>query len=48
MAEYLVQNGIAADRIESEGLGDAKPLGDNATPEGRAINRRIEAAWNKK
>jgi len=37
----LVAKGIAADRIETEGYGIAHPIGDNATPEGRAMNRRI-------
>ncbi len=39
----LVTNGgIAANRIVSNGLGSANPVGDNATPEGRKANRRIE------
>ena len=37
----LVAKGIAADRIETEGYGIAHPIADNATPEGRAKNRRI-------
>ncbi len=37
----LVVKGIAADRIETEGYGIAHPIADNATPEGRAKNRRI-------
>jgi len=37
----LVEKGIAADRIEAEGYGIKHPIGDNATPEGRAMNRRI-------
>ena len=34
--------GIAADRLEVKGLGEAKPLGTNDTAEGRANNRRVE------
>ncbi len=34
--------GIAEDRIATEGLGDTKPSAPNATPEGRAQNRRVE------
>lgn len=36
----LVELGIAADRLEAEGYGDQHPVADNATPEGRAQNRR--------
>ncbi len=39
---YLVSRGVAADSIVPQGAGADKPLGDNATPEGRARNRRIE------
>ncbi len=38
------QFGIAASRLTSSGFGAAKPIGSNATPEGRAENRRIEFA----
>jgi OOP family OmpA-OmpF porin len=38
----LIQHGIAADRIETAGLADEHPLGNNDTAEGRAQNRRIE------
>jgi len=37
----LVAKGVAADRIATEGYGIAHPIADNATPEGRAKNRRI-------
>jgi OmpA-OmpF porin, OOP family len=33
--------GIAADRLVAKGYGEDHPVGDNATPEGRAQNRRI-------
>ncbi len=40
---YLVEHfGITADRLMTAGLGDTKPIGDNATEEGRAQNRRVE------
>ncbi len=38
----LVTQGITAERITTAGLGATNPIGDNATPEGRAENRRIE------
>jgi outer membrane protein OmpA-like peptidoglycan-associated protein len=37
---YLESKGIAATRIESEGYGETQPLESNATPEGKAKNRR--------
>jgi outer membrane protein OmpA-like peptidoglycan-associated protein len=38
----LVAQGIAADRIEVAGMGSTQPVADNATLEGRALNRRID------
>ena len=37
---YLESKGIASTRIESEGYGETQPLESNATPEGKAKNRR--------
>jgi OOP family OmpA-OmpF porin len=39
---YLVDQGIAEDRIETVGFGPDKPRADNKTKKGRAKNRRIE------
>jgi outer membrane protein OmpA-like peptidoglycan-associated protein len=33
---------IAADRFQTDGMGDTKPISDNAKAEGRAMNRRVE------
>ena len=38
----LVDMGIAKDRLSAIGFGEAIPIEDNATPEGRAMNRRVE------
>lgn len=37
----LVQRGVAADRLYAVGYGETAPIADNATPEGKRINRRI-------
>jgi outer membrane protein OmpA-like peptidoglycan-associated protein len=39
---YLVAKGVAADRIETAGYSENKPLAPNQTSEGRAQNRRVE------
>ncbi|HXN07726.1 MAG TPA: OmpA family protein [Nitrospiria bacterium] len=39
---FLVDNGIKSARITAKGFGSENPLGDNATVEGRAQNRRVE------
>ncbi len=38
----LAKQGIAAERLQTAGYGADKPKGDNATLQGRALNRRVE------
>ena len=40
--DALVRLGVAAERLTARGFGPDQPVGDNATPEGRALNRRVE------
>ena len=40
--DYLVQQGVAADRITAKGYGPSSPVASNETDEGRAKNRRVE------
>jgi outer membrane protein OmpA-like peptidoglycan-associated protein/outer membrane protein assembly factor BamB len=40
--EFLVKNGIGEDRLATEGLGESRPVADNAAEAGRSLNRRIE------
>jgi cytochrome c oxidase subunit 2 len=42
VADYVAKRGIAATRMTGVGFGDTKPIGDNATAEGKALNRRTE------
>ncbi len=37
------QYGVGADRVSSVGYGESRPVADNATDAGRAVNRRVEA-----
>jgi len=37
------QYGIDPSRVDSAGYGKSRPIADNATKEGRALNRRVEA-----
>ena len=40
--QYLVEKGVAADRLTSAGFGPDRPVASNRTAEGRAQNRRVE------
>ena len=39
---YLIQGGIDASRLESQGFGPEKPIASNKNKKGRALNRRVE------
>ncbi len=39
---YLTKKGIDPARLTSEGFGESAPIGDNRSPDGRALNRRVE------
>lgn len=40
--DFLVEHGIAAERMVAKGFGAAKPVASNDSEEGRALNRRTE------
>ena len=39
---YMIKSGISASRLTSEGYGSSKPIADNKTAKGQALNRRVE------
>jgi outer membrane protein OmpA-like peptidoglycan-associated protein len=40
--KFLTDNGVDEGRIIAQGFGESRPVASNATPEGRAKNRRVE------
>lgn len=42
VTKFLVQTGVAADRLTVRSFGETKPIADNSTSNGREINRRVE------
>jgi len=43
-AVLVNEYGVESNRIKAIGFGEAKPVADNATEAGRAVNRRVESA----
>jgi outer membrane protein OmpA-like peptidoglycan-associated protein len=37
------QYGVGSDRVNAAGYGETRPVADNASADGRAVNRRVEA-----
>jgi OOP family OmpA-OmpF porin len=44
---YLIGKGVAADRLTAKGYGEANPVADNESEEGRFKNRRVELVPQK-
>ena len=45
--DYLIANGINADRLTAVGYGEDQPIADNKTATGRKNNRRVEVKLKK-
>ncbi|OEF86461.1 hypothetical protein A142_11015 [Vibrio splendidus 12E03] len=48
VADYLIENGVASERLTVIGMGESQPVADNHSKEGRAKNRRVEIDFNTK
>jgi outer membrane protein OmpA-like peptidoglycan-associated protein len=46
VAEYLIGQGLAPNKVTSQGRGESEPVTENDTDEGRAHNRRVELHLN--
>lgn len=45
---WLIEKGVNADRLVKKGYGDNKPVGDNNTKDGQAMNRRVQFVITKR
>jgi OOP family OmpA-OmpF porin len=43
---YLIEKGTPADRLTAVGFGEAEPIADNDTEEGRGLNRRVSLEFS--
>jgi len=42
VSKYLTGRGVISQRLITLGIGETRPVADNATPDGRQANRRVE------
>lgn len=47
VAAWLKQHGVNISLLDPQGFGATRPVADNATANGRALNRRVEVALSK-
>jgi type VI secretion system protein ImpK len=48
IANILIENGVPRERVRAEGRAATKPIADNKTRAGRALNRRVEVLIEKR
>ena len=39
---YLASHGISGERMTATGYGETKPIAENSSEEGKALNRRVD------
>jgi flagellar motor protein MotB len=42
VAQVLMAKGVVTTRLQVMGMGDKQPVASNTSPQGRALNRRVE------
>lgn len=42
VVNLMIASGVPPERLSAAGFGEFDPIGDNATPEGKQLNRRLE------
>jgi len=42
VTEWLIEQGLDANQLETKAYGESRPVANNSTEEGRALNRRVE------
>ncbi|MEM9170853.1 MAG: OmpA family protein, partial [Pseudomonadota bacterium] len=42
VSNYLAGQGVGGQRLRAVGFGETRPIGDNGTAAGQALNRRVE------
>lgn len=42
VSNYLIREGVTANRVVAKGMGESHPIATNSTKQGRAENRRVE------
>lgn len=42
VCKFITSKGVNADNLIAKGYGESRPIAPNSTPEGRALNRRVE------
>ena len=47
VAQFFIKKGILAKRLNFKGFGETQPIAENASKNGKHLNRRVEFIINK-